>query len=304
MKKTIAFLTLCLCLLLCSCEKSGSNGSSADHLSVFRILRPENQTSGELIRAEQYPLSPDIDQVQGAVYALASYPSDDTLMSSFPDGVKILSARKTGSEVTVSMSSGYSSLAGIDKTLVDYCITLTMCSLPGVDCVTICVGNEIICSRLRSDDVLLHNTVQSPTEADIRLYFPKKAGGDLSFEYRSISLDEDNSAERVIMGELLLGSKHDRLDSALPEGTVLLSIYTQDGICSVSLSESFYTACEGSPKLAQLWIYSVVNSLTSLSSINSVQILIDGKVVSSAGDCDISKPLAKNERIVGSAVLS
>lgn len=303
MKKPIFLLTLCLCLLLCACEKSGSADGDADKLSVFRVLRPENQTSGELIRAEQYPLSADIDLVQCAVYALSSYPSDEQLMSSLPKGVKILSARRAGSEVTVSMSSGYNSLGGIDKTLINYCITLTMCSLPGVDCVTLCVGNEIVSSRLRSDDVLLHNTVQSPNEADMRLYFPKEASGELSFEYRRISLDEDNSPERSIMRELISGPEHERLAGALPEGTVLLSIYTQDGICSVSLSDSFYTACESSPTLAPLWVYSVVNSLSGLAKINSVQILIDGKIVAQAGECDISKPLARNEKIVGSAVL-
>ena len=132
------------------------------------------------------------------------------------------------------------------KTVLDYCITLTMCSIDGVDSVSTYVGNEVFESGMRAEDVLLKNTVESAQSAEIRLYFPS-AEGKLRCEYRSISLEDESSPERAAADALTAGPESPELYPALPAGTVLLSVYTQDGVCFVSLSESFVSACEEHP---------------------------------------------------------
>ncbi|MEG0940429.1 MAG: GerMN domain-containing protein [Oscillospiraceae bacterium] len=299
MKKRLPPILLALALLLCSCGKNGGSGSGST-VSIYRVLAPEYQTSGELLRAEKISLSPTDIPLDAAIAALSAPPHDEKLQSALPDSVKILSAVQERNSIRVNLSPAYKNLGGMTKTLVDYCITLTLCSLEGVDFVLTYVGGELIENKLSSESVILRNTVINSGEGQIRLYFPKTTGG-LGSEYREINLNADNSAERAIMDELLKGPRSELLLPSLPEETVLLSIYTQDGICSVSLSSDFM-ADEASPQESKLAIYSIVNSLVSLASVDGVQILIGGKTTETLGGVDISRPLSENTEIIGSAV--
>ena len=111
--------------------------------------------------------------------------------------------------------------------------------------------------------------------------------------------DEDESETDQLMEELLLGPSDSSLLSALPKDSVLLSVYTQDGLCSVSFAEGFLTADGLSYEQARLAVYSIVNSLTGLSTVDTVQILIEGKIVLQICGVDISHPLTKNIRLAG-----
>lgn len=54
---------------------------------------------------------------------------------------------------------------------------------------------------------------------------------------------------------------------------------TKDGICYVNLDESFLTV-EGNVS-TDVSVYSIVNSLVELSTVNKVQILVNGEVPAS-----------------------
>lgn len=303
MKRHILPALLCLLLLFSSCSSKNPSSDGGGSISVYRLIRPEYQTGGELLCPESYPFPQDgADPLQCAAYALESMPSSERLASALPENVDILSIRQSGKNAVIYLNEAYNTLQGIDKTLADYSIALTMSSLPEIDYVTLYVENEAAGRLIRPDKAVLKNTVHSDFESEVRLYFPRPEAGDIAFEYHSVTLNEDISSERSVMDELLRGPESDALSPALPEGTVLLSISPRDGVCSVSLSESFLVSCSETPEMAQLWVYSVVNSLVSLSGIDSVQILIEGKKSPEAGGFDISEPFEQNEKIVGSAV--
>lgn len=301
MKKLLPLL-LCASLLLCACSPKKPSGASSSSVLVYRLISPEYQTSGDLLEAESVPLSEGEDAVSAAAAALGSAPESARLKSPIPPGVRILSAEKVGSEVTLELSAGYVLLGGIDKTILDYCITLTLCSISGVDSVSLRSGGGIVESGLRASDVLLQNTVKTSSEVKVRLYYPAERS-QLRYEYRSLSIGEESSVERAVAEALLKGPESPLLYPALPAGTVLLSVYTQEGVCTLSLSEEFMTACGEQPDNATLWVYSLVNTLCSLSSVSSVSLLIEGKEVSSAGNCDVSRPLMKNDKLTGSPIM-
>ena len=303
MKKHLLIPVLCLALLFTACSGTRTSGSHHDSIRVYRPIKSDYQTSDELVECTLIPTTEGTDPVQGAAYALSATPEEDRLSSPLPAGIRIISAEKDGSEVKVYLSTSYYLLSGMKKTVLDYCITLTMCSIDGVDSVSTYVGNEVFESGMRAEDVLLKNTVESAQSAEIRLYFPS-AEGKLRCEYRSISLEDESSPERAAADALTAGPESPELYPALPAGTVLLSVYTQDGVCFVSLSEGFVSACEEQPELSSLWVYSLVNTLCSLSAVNSVQLLIEGKTVDTVGKCDISRPLGKNEKLTGSPVMA
>ena len=299
MKKLLPLL-LCLSLLLSACASSGETeyGSS---ITVYRVLAPDYQTSGELLQAEKLPLIEGADPVAAAAKALAQTPGSVKLRSPIPSNIRIVGAERSGNSVRLDMSPAYYLLTGMDKTVLDACLTLTMCSIDGVERISTCIGQDIIEENLLASDILLENTVKTSTETKVRLYFPSNMR--LRYEYRSLSITDESSPERAVTEALMGGPKSPELHPALPAGTVLLSVYTQEGVCTVSLSEDFVSACSEQPDNASLWVYSVVNSLCSLSSVSSVQLLIEGRSVSSLGNCDVSHSLAKNEKLTGAPVL-
>lgn len=299
MKKLLPLL-LSLLLLLSACSV-GSEQSSGGSISVYRMLAPEYQTSGELLEAEAVHIPEGADPVSAAARALGESSSSARLKNPMPSNVRILGAELEGSSVSVEMSPAYYLLSGMDKTMVDSCITLTMCAISGVESVSTHIGGDLIEESLRSGDIMLENTVKTSLEAKVRLYYP--CDRRLRYEYRTLSLEAESSPERAAAEALLGGPKSSLLHPALPAGTGLRAIYTQEGVCSVSLSEDFVAACAEQPDNATLWVYSVVNTLCSLSSVSSVSLLIEGKSVSTLGNCDVSHALVKNEKLTGSPIL-
>ena len=302
MNKRLVPIVIALILLITACTANSVSMPSAGSISVYRILSPDYRTNSELLQSEAVPLSDSEKPILQAAAALSKAPTDPKLQSPLPSGVEILDTRQKENVVTVYANPAYLDLSGMDKTIMDACITLTMCSIEGVDFVNICVGDEEIDKNLSAETFLLFDNIISSGKAQVRIYFPKISEKTLGSEYRTISFDDENSAEREILDALFEGHVSSDLKRAFPIGTIVMSVYTLDGVCSVSLSG--VTPEEGSVSAsdAKLAVYAVVNSLTSLSGIKSVQILVDGKAVQYLWGYDISRPLTRNNSIIGSTV--
>lgn len=301
MKKRLIFILLALCLLVSGCEKAPRTAGAAEGIRVYRQL-PEGAASGSgLLESELLPETPGEEALSAAIAALEEAPTQPNLQNPLPPGLKILDAEQSGSHVWVSLDTAYLDLPELQKTLISACITLTLCSLEGVDFVSIGVGGEPLETRLSSEDFLLFDTVISAGRAQTRIYFPRQDGGSLGAEYKTINIGGENSVEREILDALFGGPTHAELRRPFPDGTVVLSVYTINGTCSVSLSGLGREGLEMGAKDAELAVYAVVNSLASLAGIKNVQILIDGQPAQNLWGFNISAPLQKNEEIIGSS---
>jgi len=303
MKKRLIPILIALGVLITGCTAKSVSSPSPESISVYRALSPDYQSDGNLLQSEAVAIDTSKEPPLQAAAALSETPQLEKLQCPLPTSVIIQTAVLNENCVTVYMNSEYLDVVGIDKTIMDCCITMTMCSISGVDFVTICVGSEVIEDKLSTEDFLLFDNIISSHKAQVRIYFPKTAEKLLGSEYRTISFDDENSAERGILDALFQGPASSNLKRAFPFGTIVLSVYTQDGTCSVSLSGISPEDGSLSSDEAKLAVYSIVNSLTSLSGIKSVQILIDGKQVQSLWGFNIFSPLSKDEGIIGSVAV-
>lgn len=302
MKKYLILIITAICLLATACAAEAPSPPSAETLSVFRIIEPQYRSDGKLIEAEQ--LVPDTSEnpIIQAAEALSSSPQDEKLKSAIPFGVSILDTELDNNCVNIYVNTAYLDISGIEKTELDACLTLTMCSIEGVDCVSVSVGSEVIEENLSVENYLLFDNIISPGKAQVRVYFPKADKHALGSEYRTISYNDENSIERGILDKLFEGPTDSSLIRAFPLGTIILSVYTQDGVCSVSLSGIDPSSNALTTNEAELAVYSIVNSLTTFSDIKSVQLLIDGERVQELWGYNIYSPLTRNESIIGSVV--
>lgn len=116
-----------------------------------------------------------------------------------------------------------------------------------------------------------------------KLYFINEQG-KLAPETRYIDNAEvakgnDNLAT-VLVKELISGpAKGSLLQATIPQDTKVHSnVLIKDGIATVDLSKDFIDKHKGGKKNEQLTLYSIVNTLTELKEVKSVQFKIDGKV--------------------------
>lgn len=111
-------------------------------------------------------------------------------------------------------------------------------------------------------------------QMDMVLYFASPDGSGLVEEPRSVVYSSNLSAERVIMNQLIAGPADSRLMATLPSGLKVQSISLRDGVCYLDLDAVFLT--ETTNVMGTVEIYSIVNSLTEISTISQVQISING----------------------------
>ncbi|PYG88155.1 sporulation and spore germination protein [Ruminiclostridium sufflavum DSM 19573] len=118
----------------------------------------------------------------------------------------------------------------------------------------------------------------------IQLYFINEQGNKLAPQTRYIDNTETSKGNAylatVALKELIKGpDKGSQLLASIPEGTTVHSeVVIKDGVATVDLSKEFVSKHPGGKKNEQLTLYSIVNTLTEIKEIKSVQFKVEGKV--------------------------
>ncbi len=130
----------------------------------------------------------------------------------------------------------------------------------------------------------------------LTLYFPDKDASWLLPVKRSASVPEKEVIKTIFKE---LASPPPDIPKPLPEGTSLLGATVKDGIATLDLSKEFQKNFSGGTSAEQITLFSIVNSLTTLSNIQSVQFLLEGqKQDAMLGHMDTSVPIKRNETII------
>ena len=114
------------------------------------------------------------------------------------------------------------------------------------------------------------------------LYFSDEEQTKLVKEIRYVDIKEAKKGAAtlasVMVKELIAGPKANGLKAVIAEGTSLRSPVKIEGrVATVDFTKEFVDNHPGGKELAELTIYSVVNSLTELKDVERVKIIINGK---------------------------
>lgn len=112
------------------------------------------------------------------------------------------------------------------------------------------------------------------TQADLVLYFANENGTALVKEERSVIYSSSLSLEKVVLNQLIEGPKTEGHTATLPSTLKVQGVSLRDSICYVDLDNTFLEVPMNVTDTVEL--YSLVNSLTQLDTINQVQITING----------------------------
>lgn len=216
--------------------------------------------------------------------------------SPMPQGTQVLSCTVTGGTVAVDLSGEYDQLAGVERTIADYCITLSMMQLAGILAVRITVEGRASADRASdtytSEEVLLTSPEDIVRTVKVQLYFPN-ASGELVGEERRLTVYEGETVAQAVV-KALTEQPQDRyadLQPLLPEGITVLSTSVESGTCFLNLSGSVVSLLPDDNETQNRMIQGLVNSLCSLEPVSQVQIMLDGEYQMLLGSVPISRPL-------------
>ncbi len=138
------------------------------------------------------------------------------------------------------------------------------------------------------------DTPPDANSAEVVLYFSDAQSESLVSEKRQVSLA--GGQPQAVVNELIAGPNGAGLHATIPSGTRLITIEISDNVAKVDFSAELIDNHPGGSSGEQMTVYSVVNSLTESSAIDSVRFLVEGNQIDTiAGHMDLSQPIKRRE---------
>ena len=293
-----ALLTAALLLSLAACGSTNSAGQLRLYYPAELSTKSRSTGGGDAIASVQV----DWQQIGGDQLGRqqqAQYIMEQLLgackasgfTSPVPDGTALRSCTVTGGTVSVDLSSEYDHLTGIDRTIADYCITLSLLQLTGIYAVRITVMDVSPANHeevYTSAQVLLTSPEDIVRTVEVTLYFPD--------EHLLNELGRFSPAEAVVKAlteppmDIYAG-----LERLLPKGFTALAASVEDGTCYLNLPGSVVSLLPEDSQKQRIMLEGLVNSLCSLEGVEQVQILLNGDYQMLLGTQPVSRPLLPTE---------
>jgi len=277
MIKRYILVLLSLLLLLTGCGQE--EVSSEYHIEYL------NKEKTKIIKMPYEPKADSVKDLIPEFLAMLSSDSDSVeCRKPIPNDVEVTDYSLDGALLSIYFDSDYNNMNAVEEVLCRAAVVRTMTQIDGVDCVTFYVGDSPLSDAdgniigSMNQESFIENPgeqINSIQNTSLTLYFSNEEGNGLVKETREDVYYSGNiSLEKLIMEQLLEGPEMEGAKSAIPEGTKLLTVSVVEGVCYVSLDDNFrnqdYQVSEA------VVIYSIVNSLTELSTISKVQISVKG----------------------------
>ncbi len=228
---------------------------------------------------------------------LKETPQSSKLRQTIPSNVIINNIKVDGSYLTVDFSDTYKNMTVTEEALVRVAVVRTLLQITDFSLVSFTINAEPLRT---SDGTLVGNMnndsfVENPGEqintsiqSTIKLYFSSTDGTSLVEETRVVTHSSSTSMEKVVMEQLIDGPKSSGARATIPAATKIVKVSIADGICYVSLDNSFQN--QDQEVMEEIVLYSIVNSLTELSGVTKVQLSINGDT---KGYCRYTYELSK-----------
>ena len=297
MKNRIAIM-LCIAaitLLLSSCDgkqdqmmiKAAYMASSGEE-SIQLIDRSIDHAEGEAL-------------YRAVIETIIKSPNDERYTSVFPTNTTVEKVNfydtygNYSGVVVATMGGGYQDLEGIDKTIADYCIVMSICELEGVSGVVICCEQlpSIIAAKvMQPEDIIMNAKSLRTTQYTVSLWYPSaEKKGELEQTEKTVVATVDTEAAEIVFRALMSISTESDGVRFINSATNVLSVNIEKGICYLNLSEEFMKFFCYSPDGENLTVRAIVNSLCELEEVDAVQFVIDGRFVSYEENKLMSDPI-------------
>lgn len=307
--KRVAFALL-LMILMSACggldvsESGNVDNHDFETYDFYYAIPFAASTVQESYDSEQRQIESGGDMACTLLTEFFKGPSSERLCMPYPDGTEILNYECNDGLLTIELSEECRQLSGIDLTIANCCLIMTMTQLDFVDTVQIqSPGNALIAwddLELKKESFVLSDNTDISSDEYLSIYFSDENSRYLIADQRRFVVSENESTERYIVEQLIRGPLN-KGRATMPEGTRVLGIRVEDGTCYVNFSSEFMINQPKTEAQERMTIYSIVNSLTGAPEIDHVQILVEGEILNYYRYMEIGYPLDRYEGIIGPA---
>ena len=298
-----ALLTAALLLGLAACGSTNSAGQLRLYYPAELSTKSRSTGGGDAIASVQV----DWQQIGGDQLGRqqqAQYIMEQLLgackasgfTSPVPDGTALRSCTVTGGTVSVDLSREYEQLVGVERTIADYCITLSLMQLDGIYAVRLTVNGLLPEGRTNgvytSAEVLLTSPEDIVRTVKVTLYFPT-GSGTLTGEERRLTVYEGETVAQAVVKALAERpmDSYAGSEQLLPEGFAVLDTKVEGGTCYLNLADGVTALLPEDSTDQERMIQGLVDSLCSLEDVSQVQLMVDGEYQMMLGCVPISRPL-------------
>ena len=271
-----------LLCVLSSCEET----KQTDGRKVQVYYLSNSETKVEVHEFDR-PTGATEEQINLLMSYLAAIPEKPAYKSPLAMGFSVLNIDYSEGSFVLNVDEKYMDLSPTTEVLVRAAIVRTLVQADGVKRVQIQVnGSQLVDAAgdpvgWMTADQFIHNDgseINSYEQIRVKLYFANESGDRLIAAYREKFYSTNTPLERFVVDEILAGpsGKIAGLYPTVNPDVKILSVMTKDGICYLNFDSNFLEAV-GNVTL-EVEIYSLVNTLTELQSVNRVQILVNGEV--------------------------
>ena len=306
---TLLLAALLLCTAAGCGEKNAADGTenTSAYLRLYcpADLSEKNRSAGGGDAVNGIPISwkqvrgDDRGRQQQAQYImelLLGGCADKDFICPVPKGTAVNSCTVTGGTVSVDLSREYEQLVGVERTIADYCITLSLMQLDGIYAVRLTVNGLLPEGRTNgvytSAEVLLTSPEDIVRTVKVTLYFPT-GSGTLTGEERRLTVYEGETVAQAVVKALAERpmDSYAGSEQLLPEGFAALDTKVEDGTCYLNLAGSVTALLPEDNADQERMIQGLVDSLCSLEDVSQVQLMVDGEYQMMLGCVPISRPL-------------
>lgn len=298
MKKRYLALLACV-LLISSCAWQNTDEEEtieSPYVLYFQERNLETAAGEGVLRREAADLieteTMDTSQIaETLVVELLAGPSDETLKRTIPAGTTLNALQIEGTRAIVDMSATYGLLSGIELTMADQSIALTLTQLPEILSVKILVLGEELAYRDKQiftrRDVLLMPAGDVVSTVNVVLHFLDEEG-NLTGVKRTLELYEGDTQVGAVVKAMENQTAEKELLPAFPEGFRTRAVWLEEDVCYVNLSSKLEALLPEEARM-DLALKALGKSLCSLDAVAEVRYLVDGEYVTYYGSTYIAK---------------
>ncbi len=283
MKRPMQLLALLMLIAASSLLVLAGCGKEQEDASEYHLY----YVNKEKTKTVAVGYEPQAEDAKGMVQEFLDRLFQDTdspdIRKAAPKEVELLSWKLENAQLYLYFNVAYGEMDNVSEVLCRAAFVRTLTQVEGVECISFYVGdtplvdaNGTLIGLMTAESFIENpgeqiNTIQT---ASITLYFANKKGTKLVQEVQEVHYSSNISLEKLVLEQLLKGPSKEGLRPAIPEDTKLLGVSLSDGVCFVNLNEGFLS--QNFDVSEPIVIYSIVNSLAELPSVNKVQISVNG----------------------------
>ena len=276
----LVLISIFICCVWGCADKNKESGTEKEN-SDFYIYYVNSDCTKILRKSYNISMIGTMDRVNELIAELKNCNYNDAMRNTLPDG-KVTCEIK-GEILILDFDDHYKSVTGIEEVLKRGAVVKTLCQIPGIkflqfsiNGIGLTVNNSPVGNM--SPDSFIDNIGKGAdyvSEEEIYIYYTDASGSKLKKDTVLAKSDGTKLIEELAIENLLKSPDKIGYYSVFNDDVKLNSVMINDKKCYVDFSEEFLTKKSG--VTAEATIYSIVNTLCEIPSVNQVLITVNGE---------------------------